>query len=65
METPKKMANWVTKKKRIPIEDAYIPSQDWTIFHFPAIFTSTILHDFNKKRVFVAIMEAKLELGLG
>ena len=49
-------------------EDAYIPSQDSTqdstIFRFPVIFTSCKSHDYLEEG-FVAIMEGKLELGLG
>ena len=49
-------------------EDAYIPSQDSTqdstFFRFPAIWRPASPMTINS-RVFVAIMEGKLELGLG
>ena len=46
------------------LADAYIPSQDSTTFAFPPFSPPTSPMTI-KKRVFVAIMEGKLKLGLG
>ena len=65
METPKKMANWVTKNKEFQLRMPILTEPRFDNFLLSRHFTSTILHDFNKRRVFVAIMEAKLKLELG